>query len=270
MVTSFADSELANRLGAFLSALPSDPASLFEREFRTPLNALLASAAVLAEDMGAITPEQARERVSALHRRALLLHLVAEDIFCATAIAEDRLYLHRQEIELSELLAEASAAASPLLRYSAQWLETSGDMSTARVLIDTRRIGQVLLTLIHAVGDEADDGSALEIRAEAERRIVRMEVSSRRLRAPGGPPRLPALPTEASGLGIGVARSIVHAHGCAFGEPAEPSTGSSFPSPSSRPCERLRQGRRARMAWALPPPRAPDGNPTAPRSCPRE
>jgi K+-sensing histidine kinase KdpD len=215
MVTLLPESELTNRLGAFLSALPSDPTALFEREFGTPLNALVTSTAVLAEDMSAITQEQARERVAALHRRALLLHLVAEDVFCAAAIAENRFELHRQEIHLSEMLAEASTAASPLLRHKGLRLETSGDASSSLIFIDARRVGQVLLTLIHAIGEVAADGSAVEISARAQHRTVHVEVSTG---VPGAPPRLLTLPPEASGLAIGVARSIVDAHGGAFGE----------------------------------------------------
>jgi two-component system sensor histidine kinase KdpD len=219
MINPPVEPELASRLGALFSTLPNGHVSLFEREFRTPLNALVTSAAVLAEDMDALTPEQARERVSALRRRALFLHMVAEDLFCAAAIAEGRLELHLQEIGLREILAEASTAALPLLQHRGQWMVKAAEAAPALVRIDARRIGQVLLTLIHAASEEAVDESALALGIEVQRRIVRVEVSALQLRAvvpAPRAPRLPAEPTESINLGMGVARTIVEAHGGVF------------------------------------------------------
>jgi len=218
--TSWTDPELTTRLGALLSALPSGHSSLFEQELRTPLTALVTSTALLAEDMSALSPEQTHERVSALHRRALLLHMVAENLFCATGIGDGRFQLQRQEIGLNEIIAEASAAALPLLRYRRQWLELSGDDSSALVLIDPRRIGQVLLNVIQTASDGAVENSALKIETDVREPMVRVEVSALHplTSEPTSPtPRLPLSPVESSGLGIGVARSIVQAHGGSFG-----------------------------------------------------
>lgn len=217
---SWTDPELTTRLGALLLALPSGHSSLFEQQLRTPLTALVTSTALLAEDMSTLSQEQTHERVTALHRRALLLHMVAENLFCATAIGDGRFQLQRQEIGLNEVIAEASAAALTLLRYRRQWLEPSGDDSSALALIDPRRIGQVLLNVIQTTSDEAVEGSALKIETDARELVVRVEVSALHPLAsePISPtPRLPVSPVESSGLGIGVARSIVEAHGGAFG-----------------------------------------------------
>lgn len=217
---SWADLDQAARLELFLAALRDGDLSYFESRLRTPLNALVTSADLLVADVPALSQRELEERASALHYRAAMLHLLAENLFSANAVAGGRLPLQRQSINLDELVAEVSAAARPILGHKQQQLEMRGQQSDATVFVDPRRIGQALMNLISIVSGEVLPACTLQIAAAASEFAVCVQISA------DGPSMSETSPGSVSGsamaakpprsLEIELAQAIIQAHGGTF------------------------------------------------------
>src|SRR3954451_13609594 len=84
-------------------------------ELRGPLTALATSSELLAEDFVHLEPQQIRDMLGAMHRRALWLQGLVENLLCAATIREGRLSLYRQSLSLTDLLEDVDAVVRPIL-----------------------------------------------------------------------------------------------------------------------------------------------------------
>ncbi len=166
------------QLGLFFASPSDGTLSYFESRLRTPLNALVTSVDLLAADAPSLSQQELRERASSLHYRAAMVHLLAENLFSANAIANGRLPLQRQNINLDELIAEVSVAAQPILRHKQQDLEMRGQRSDATVFVDPRRVGQALINLISIVSAKVVPACNLQIAAAASEFAVCVQISA--------------------------------------------------------------------------------------------
>src|SRR5215471_11738290 len=117
-------------------------------ELRGPLTALATSSELLAEDFSHLDPEQVKHMLGAMHRRTLWLQGLVENLLCAATIREGRLQLYRQSLSLADLLADVDAVVGPLLAQRGQRLRVRMADQLPEVLVDGRRLGQVLVNLI--------------------------------------------------------------------------------------------------------------------------
>src|SRR5438105_15333017 len=152
----------ATRMGLPVTAgpeavtMPAQPVAQHEltvlatvaHELRGPLTALATSSELLAEDFVHLEPQQIRDMLGAMHRRALWLQGLVENLLCAATIREGRLSLFRQSLSLSDLLADVEAVVGPLLAQRGQRLRVRFGQGVAEVLGDSRRLSQVLVNLI--------------------------------------------------------------------------------------------------------------------------
>lgn len=189
-------------------------------ELRGPLTALETASELLERDLERLDASQIRVMVSGIHRRALWMRGLMENLLCSAAINEGRFTVHARPTDIVDIAREVDAVVGPLLDRKRQRLRIVASTS-ALALADAHRVSQVFLNLISNAHKYSEAGTDIEIDVTAQRDVVRVSVSDR---GPGLPPDTVrsafraydrAGRTDGDGLGIGlwVVRSIVRAHG---------------------------------------------------------
>jgi two-component system sensor histidine kinase KdpD len=192
-------------------------------ELRGPLTALATSSELLAEDFSHLDPEQIKNMLGAMRRRALWLQGLVENLLCAATIREGRLQLNRQLLDLGDVVEEVEAVVGPLLEQRGQTLRVRITSEVPEVLADSRRLGQVLINLILNASKFGAPNSFIDLTISMEVGAVRVAVADR---GPGVPSaqaerlfepyyRSPATAgggKDGVGLGLSIVKSIVEAH----------------------------------------------------------
>jgi len=197
-------------------------------ELRGPLTALATSSELLAEDFVHLEPQQIRDMLGAMHRRALWLQGLVENLLCAATIREGRLALYRQSLSLTDLLEDVDAVVRPILAKRGQRLRVRAAASLPEVAADSRRLSQVLVNLILNASKFGAPDTFIAVTLSARGDAIRVAVSDR---GPGIAARQAELlfepyyqaPITAGtskdgiGLGLSIVKSIVEAHGGSVG-----------------------------------------------------
>jgi signal transduction histidine kinase len=197
--------------------------STVAHELRGPLAALVTSAELLVEDHDSLSASQMNEMLGSMHRGALWLHALVENLLCAVSIRDGRFQLHPQSVAMEDLIEQVLPVVSPLMKRRGQSLEVSTPQGLPILWVDARRIGQVLVNLIGNASKFAEDRSAIKLIIDARSDRIRVAVADR---GPGLPTRneselfepfhRAASATHSSkqgvGLGLSVVRSLIEAH----------------------------------------------------------
>ncbi len=237
----FRGTQSAVGTAALVRSLPGGPSllSAVAHDLRTPITALAMSAELLAEDVDALDPGQIRGMVAGIHRQALWLQGLVENLLCATVLGEGRFEIHPQPIMLAEVLQEVRPVVEPLLAQKGQRLRVSAGRAHREVSVDWRRIGQVLVNLITNASKYAGRDTPIEVRCGLRSQAVRVTVADRGPGLPvGGGERLFAAfergaedkrsGKEGVGLGLAIVKAIVEAHGGRVGAANRRGGGASF------------------------------------------
>src|SRR5436190_868964 len=116
-------------------------------ELRNPLTALVTSAEALTEDFDVLGTDQKRAILGSMHRGALWVHSLVENLLCDATIRDGRFTVRRQPVSLADIVVDVQPVVEPILaRRDQHLLLAPGD--TPDVVGDPRRIGQVLVNLI--------------------------------------------------------------------------------------------------------------------------
>jgi signal transduction histidine kinase len=208
-------------------------------ELRGPLTALATSSELLAEDFQALEPEQVKGMLASMHRSAVWLQGLVENLLCAASIREGRLQLISQRLSLAEVLEDVQALVEPLLAQNAQSLDLSVPSVLPEMVGDRRRLGQVLLNLILNASKFGPREMPIEVIVKVRREGLRVVVADR---GPGiAPdqaahlfepyyrgPQTTANGQDGVGLGLSIVKSIVEAHGGLVGVESRRGGGASF------------------------------------------
>lgn len=198
--------------------------STVAHELRGPLTALATSSGLLVENFDGFDQQQLRAMVSAIHRRALWLHGLAENLLCAATIRDGRLRIAPRRVRLADVIAEIQPVVVPLLSQSDQRLRVSVGSCLPDVLADPGRIGQVFVNLITNASKFSGRRTPIDVSVKHRGMHVRVTVADRGPGIPDGSrnllfePFYRAAPAERShgdgvGLGLAIVKSIVEAHG---------------------------------------------------------
>jgi two-component system sensor histidine kinase KdpD len=193
-------------------------------DLRGPLTALVTSAALLVDDFDALNRGEIHGMVSAIHRRALWLQELVENLLFAASISDGQLRIQPYPLDLTDVVLEVEEVVQPLLAKRSQHLRIRAVGHLPHAMADARRIGQVLSNLLLNASKFSETGTAIDVSLRATHDVVRVTVSDR---GPGIPPGLAprlfepffratdATRTGKEGLGLGLAivQSIVHSHG---------------------------------------------------------
>jgi two-component system sensor histidine kinase KdpD len=208
-------------------------------ELRTPVAALVTGSELLQEDLDRLSPEELRRIVQTVHRGAMWLHSLVENVLFAATVAEGAARIYPRPIHLGELVHDVSPVVEPLLRQRGQRLRIVDRLGGERVSADGRRIGQVLINLIGNASKYSGPGSTIDVRVSRRAAQVRMMVSDR---GPGLPPgSADSLfgayargassgqdGIEGAGLGLAIVRSIADLHGGSAGASRRRGGGAQF------------------------------------------
>ncbi|MBI3969646.1 MAG: hypothetical protein HY332_00035 [Chloroflexi bacterium] len=214
-------------------------------ELRGPVHALALSAELLLDQIDGLPPHDVRSHLAGIHRRALWLEGLMENLLCATLLQQGRLRLQRRPAQLLDLVDECWAIVAPLLAEKQQRLEVvveperdvpvdvPADQWIPEVMADSRRLGQVLINLLLNAHKYSPPGTTVTVSvarlAHHSSRVpaVRVCVEDR---GPGIPvdnaedaarlfapfyrtPQAIEASTPGVGLGLAIVKAVVDAHG---------------------------------------------------------
>jgi K+-sensing histidine kinase KdpD len=198
--------------------------SAIAHEIRTPVMALATASGLIREDLDRLSRDELLRMVSTMHRGALWLQGLVENLLCAATLTEGRLRLSRRRLELGELAREVASVVEPLLRQHRQRVRIVERRDVGQVVGDGRRIGQVLINLLVNASKHGQPGTPIDVRIARRSEVVRISVADR---GPGLPAQDAALlfgafargsearrgGVDGVGLGLAIVRSIVELHG---------------------------------------------------------
>lgn len=205
-------------------------------EFRTPLTSLHMSIHLLTEKLvGPLTEKQA-DLIYAAREDCERLQRIVEDLLDLSRIQAGRLELRRSTAELESLAQSSFEAQRVNAEQHGVELRCEILPGGGRVLVDPDRIQLVFSNLLANAIRHSPSGTAVTVRATVVDGRARVDVIDR---GPGLSPayreavfekyfRLPDAPSGGAGLGLFIAREIVHAHGGEIGVESEPGQGSRF------------------------------------------
>lgn len=225
--------------------LKDDLLSTVAHELRTPLTSLrMAIHLCLEQEVGPLNARQ-RELHSSARDEVERLHGLVEGILAVSRIKGGGLAARRRPLPLAELLELAVGPARPAAHERRVELEC--EVPDGRVCdVDKECAALAVGNLIHNAIRHTPEGGRVEVRTRTPAPgWVRVEVHDA---GPGIAPedrerifsrfqRLPSSPPGGIGLGLSIARDVVHAHGGEIGVESQVGRGSVFwlTLPTARP-----------------------------------
>jgi signal transduction histidine kinase/CheY-like chemotaxis protein len=210
-------------------------------EFRTPLNMIIGLVDLMAE-----TPEiydvtlspRMREALQVVHRNCQHLSDMVNDVLDLTRIETDRVVLHRERVDITEVIDSAVEAVQPLLESKRLVFRTAVGENVPEVYCDRTRIEQVILNLVsNAARFTEEGGIAVEIVRQDH--CVRVSVADT---GPGIAPKNIDRIFEpfcqgmsdlwrdkgGSGLGLSISKQFIELHGGRMWVESELGVGTTF------------------------------------------
>ena len=210
-------------------------------EFRAPLNMIIGLAGLMV-DRPEVYAEELPPDLSAdleVIRRNSTVGRNDQRCVDLSQTEMGHLTLHREAVDLAEVVAEASQAVSPLIHKKGLRLEHDLPPGPLAVYCDRTRIRQVLLNLLSNAARFTENGSVTVAVSSSEDEVV-VEVKDT---GPGISPhalshifepvyRAPATSQNVTGgnegLGLSISREIVHHHGGRIWVESESGQGTHF------------------------------------------
>jgi len=234
-------------------------------EFRTPLNMIIGLVGLMVETpeiYDVVLPPEMRDDLEIIHRNCVHLAGMINDVLDLTQMETGRLVLHRERVDLSEIIGSAVTSVRPLMDKKRLSLRVELPDSLPEVYCDRTRIQQVILNLVSNAARFTDQGG---ITVRLERRGPRVVVG-----VSDTGPGISAEDAErifepfcqgvsdlwrdkgGSGLGLAISKQFVELHGGRMWLESEVGSGATFffELPISAPVEHMaRPGHHIRADW---------------------
>jgi signal transduction histidine kinase/CheY-like chemotaxis protein len=210
-------------------------------EFRTPLNMILGLVNLIVETPEVYDrplPPDVLEDLQIVYRNCQHLSGMIDDVLALSQAEAGRVTLHRERVNVTELITSAVGVVQPLLAKKALWLETDLDGDLPEVYCDRTRIRQVILNLVSNAARFTEEGG-LRVRAAQQNAHVVVSVMDT---GPGIAPEDAERIFEpfcqgigrlwrdkrGSGLGLSISKQFVELHGGQIRFQSEPGVGTTF------------------------------------------
>ena len=195
-------------------------------EFRTPLNMIIGLIDLLVETpevYGKPLPRALFKDLEIVHRNCEHLASMINDVLDLSQVEAGRLALHKERVNLAEVISKASIVVRPLLDKKALGLEVNLPQDLPEVYCDRTRIRQVILNLMSNAARFTEVGG-ITVEAKQEGQDVVVQVADT---GPGVSPedaekifqpfhqdskRL-SRDQGGSGLGLSISKRFVELHG---------------------------------------------------------
>ncbi|HUG17003.1 MAG TPA: ATP-binding protein [Thermomicrobiales bacterium] len=229
--------ELRKQLQRALRAR-DDTVSMVAHDLRNPVSAVkMLSSALQQSQKDRVSPEGA-EQIQLIRDAALQMDRLIQDLLDVTRVETGRLVIEPQPITTTALLEGALRTLRPLIAEAGLELREDLPPSLPIVHADPERIGQVLSNLIGNAIKATERGGRIIVSAALQANEVRVSVSDTgrgisREQLPHVFDRSwqstqSNIRSRGAGLGLPIARGIVHAHGGHLGVESEAGHGSTF------------------------------------------
>lgn len=206
-------------------------------ELRTPLTVISASLELLARRHEELPPD-ARRLIGQAERHVQRLQRNVEDLLDLAQLQEAKIELQREFTGAAALLGEIASTHEPVLAAKRQQIRVACEDGLPPVLVDRRRMQQIVGNLVQNASRYAPEGTTIELGAERSGTAIRLTVSDE---GPGIPPgeherifdkfyrgeRTKGV-TSGTGLGLAIARTLVELHGGRIGVEDRPGGGARF------------------------------------------
>jgi signal transduction histidine kinase/CheY-like chemotaxis protein len=234
-------------------------------EFRTPLNMIIGLVDLMFEspeiyDM--VLPPKMREDLEVVRRNCEHLSNMVNDVLDLTQTEAGRLALHREWVDLREIVESGVEAVRPLLEKKQLSLQVTIPDDLPEVYCDRTRIRQVILNLMsNAARFTEVGGITVAITCRDQQVLVSVTDTgpgiapedARRIFEPFWQGLKPLWRDKGgSGLGLSISKRFVELHGGRMWFESRPGTGTSFffTLPISMPIEHIvRPGHQLREEW---------------------
>lgn len=207
---------LSHLLGNFLANIT--------HEFRTPLSALAASIEILLNEADDLEPQEIKELLKSIHLGTFNLENLIENLLEGASIETGRFQVSPRPAGLRTVILSACEIIGPLLKKYGQELVLDLPEALPLVLIDPRRISQVLINLLSNASKYGPNDSAITLAAEIQEGMIEVTVSDH---GPGIPAAFreelfsgfiltrieDGSMKKGAGLGLSVINAIIKAHG---------------------------------------------------------
>ena len=208
-------------------------------EFRTPLAALNAAVELMLSESEPLTGEEIRKLLGSIHMSVAGLQTLIDNLLESASIEAGRFAIHRQVMDMVEVLQQAAGMLQPLLGRRSQQLNIQRQPESAVIYADPTRVTQVLVNLISNASKYSPIGEPIDVTISFDKkRWMKLCIADR---GPGLAPaerttlfrrfvRLQSDPGAQYGIGLGlhVAKAIVEEHGGQIGVDSRPGGGSIF------------------------------------------
>ncbi|MEP3689079.1 MAG: ATP-binding protein [Sulfitobacter dubius] len=219
--------------------MKSEFISMVSHELRSPLTSIKGSMGLLLSRAAGELPSKARALLEISHRNADRLVLIINDILDLEKISNGRLEFNLQQIDISELLRETSAANASLEQRHGVRIQVESADAPMQVVTDPNRVIQVLTNFLSNAAKFSKPGERIVIRAKETDDELRISVSDR---GPGIPAseehkvfqRFADLSNSSraekggTGLGLSVCKAIVENLGGKIGFDSREGFGTTF------------------------------------------
>ncbi len=206
-------------------------------DLRTPLTGIAGSADFIAHSLTNLSPEEILSLVNGIGNDALWLSNMVENLLNMTRISEDGVALNKQGEVIDDIVGEAYRRVSRIKTDKVIKINVPDEVVEVRM--DGRLIIQVLVNLLDNAMKHTPDGAHIALRAYPDNGYMVFEVSDD---GAGIDPTIldkvfdhfvtaPAKSADAKrgmGIGLGICKSIVEAHGGVIAARNNESGGATF------------------------------------------
>lgn len=225
------EEELSHLLGSFLGNIT--------HEFRTPLSALAASIEILMDEAENLEKSEMKELLNSIHLSTINLENLIDNLLEGSSIETGRFRVNPYPSDIGAVILSACSTMNPLLKKYGQKLKIEIPKKFPIVMIDEKRINQVLLNILANASKYGPKDEEIYINAVIIKKHIEIRIGDRGKGVPG-PFRekifsgyvlsntIEGKTPRGTGLGLSVSQAIIKAHGGEIGVRDRKNGGSEF------------------------------------------